>query len=156
MVVNICEQLKLKSGVWFLDGRISTNHPKPLRGFYSPDGLKDLLKKDSTQSNSSLKKEPFDYLTDPNGLNLREYQIKAIKAVENKIEKEPYDPRALVAMATGTGKTRTIVGLCYRLIKTKKFKRILFLVDRNILGTQANDAFKDIVIEDLHTFSKYI
>ncbi len=147
-------QLETKSGIWFLDGRISTNHPKPLRGFYSPEGLKELLKQDEQNALTNLKKESFNYLTDPNGLNLREYQIKAIKAVENKIEDDSDDRRALVAMATGTGKTRTIVGLCYRLIKSKKFKRILFLVDRNILGTQANDAFKDIVIEDLQTFSK--
>lgn len=151
---NFNPQLETKSGIWFLDGRIRQNHPKPLRGFYSPQGLKDLFKQDSASAVISLKKEPFDYLTDPNALNLREYQIDAIKAVERKIENEPDDRRALIAMATGTGKTRTIVGLCYRLIKSKRFKRILFLIDRNILGTQANDTFKDIVIEDFHSFSK--
>ena len=39
-------------------------------------------------------------------------------------------------------------------MKSKRFKRILFLVDRNILGTQAAGFFKDVVIEDLQTFSK--
>jgi type I restriction enzyme R subunit len=43
----------------------------------------------------------------------------------------------LVAMATGTGKTRTSVALMYRLLKHKRFRRILFLVDRNALGEQA-------------------
>jgi type I restriction enzyme R subunit len=43
----------------------------------------------------------------------------------------------LVAMATGTGKTRTSVALMYRLLKDKRFRRILFLVDRNALGEQA-------------------
>jgi type I restriction enzyme R subunit len=40
-------------------------------------------------------------------------------------------------MATGTGKTRTSVALMYRLLKHKRFRRILFLVDRNALGEQA-------------------
>ena len=40
-------------------------------------------------------------------------------------------------MATGTGKTRTIIGLMYRLLKAERFRRILFLVDRNALGQQA-------------------
>lgn len=151
---NYNQQLPLKSGIWFLDSRIATNHPRPLRGFYTPEGLHLLFNQNLSAATSSLENEPFDYLRDPNALGLREYQIKAIKAVEEKIESNKDDRRALIAMATGTGKTRTIVGLCYRLIKSKIFKRILFLVDRNILGTQANDAFKDIVIEDLQTFSK--
>ena len=148
------QQLELKSGIWFLDGREPTNHPRALRGFFSPQGLKDLLKQDTKNFSVFLKQEPYDYLTNINALNLRPYQIDAIKAVEKKLEEEPDDKRALVAMATGTGKTRTIIGLCYRLIKSKRFKRILFLVDRNILGTQAAGFFKDVVIEDLQTFSK--
>ena len=147
------QQLELKSGIWFLDGRSLTNHPRALRGFYSPQGLKDLLKQDPKAFSTFLGQEPYDYLTSFHGLNLRPYQIEAIKAVESKIEEAPDDNRALVAMATGTGKTRTIIGLAYRLIKSKRFKRILFLVDRNILGTQAAGFFKDIVVEDLQTFS---
>jgi type I restriction enzyme R subunit len=46
-------------------------------------------------------------------------------------------------MATGTGKTRTIIGLMYRLLKAERFKRILLLVDRTALGQQAIDAFND-------------
>jgi type I restriction enzyme R subunit len=40
-------------------------------------------------------------------------------------------------MATGTGKTRTIIGLMYRFLKADRFKRILFVVDRTSLGDQA-------------------
>jgi type I restriction enzyme R subunit len=40
-------------------------------------------------------------------------------------------------MATGTGKTRTCIGLTYRLLKTRRFRRVLFLVDRSALGEQA-------------------
>jgi type I restriction enzyme R subunit len=56
-------------------------------------------------------------------------------------------------MATGTGKTRTCIGLCYRLLKTKRFRRVLFLVDRNALGKQTADAFKELRLESLQTFS---
>ena len=55
-------------------------------------------------------------------------------------------------MATGTGKTRTCIGLCYRLLKTKRFRRVLFLVDRNALGRQTSDALKDLRLENLQTF----
>jgi len=60
----------------------------------------------------------------------------------------------LLAMATGTGKTRTMIGMCYRLIKAKRFRRILFLVDRTMLGDQAADSFKEVKIEGLQTFAQ--
>ena len=56
---------------------------------------------------------------------------------------------ALLAMATGTGKTRTVLGMIYRFLKTGRFKRILFLVDRTALGEQALDVFKEVKLEDL-------
>jgi type I site-specific restriction endonuclease len=55
-------------------------------------------------------------------------------------------------MATGTRKTRTYIGLCYRLLKAKRFRRILFLVDRSALGEQSENAFKDARLESLQTF----
>jgi type I restriction enzyme R subunit len=56
-------------------------------------------------------------------------------------------------MATGTGKTKTCIALVYRLLKTKRFRRVLFLVDRTALGEQASNAFKDTRMESLQTFS---
>jgi type I restriction enzyme R subunit len=55
----------------------------------------------------------------------------------------------LLAMATGTGKTKTCVALIYRLLKLQRFRRILFLVDRSALGEQAATAFKDTRMESL-------
>jgi type I restriction enzyme R subunit len=60
----------------------------------------------------------------------------------------------LLAMATGTGKTRTCIGLSYRLVKAKRFRRILFLVDRTALGDQASNAFKDVKLENLQSFTE--
>src|SRR5690606_13611366 len=57
------------------------------------------------------------------------------------------------AMATGTGKTRTFIGLVYRLVKTRRFRRVLFLVDRSALGDQAINAFKHARLESLQTFT---
>ena len=57
-------------------------------------------------------------------------------------------------MATGTGKTRTVIGLIYRLLKSKPFNRILFLVDCTALGEQAQNAFKDMRLEQNQVFTE--
>ena len=61
---------------------------------------------------------------------------------------------ALLAMATGTGKTRTVLGMIYRFLTTNRFRRILFLVDRTALGEQAHDVFKEVKLEDLMTLDE--
>jgi len=143
------EQIKTKSGIWFLDVREPNNHAKALQGWYSPEGLKRLWTTDIEEANIKLAKSKLDFLESKAGLGLRKYQIKAIRAVEESLVNHPDNKRALLAMATGTGKTRT----CYHLIKSNRFKRILLLVDRTILGTQALNAFKDNKVVDLNTFA---
>lgn len=137
-------QLRTKSGIWFLDARRPQNHAVPLEGWYTPEGLLDLLKQDVDDAHAKLKVEPMPYID-------REYQKNAILAVEKGLEEGKRE--LLVAMATGTGKTRTCIGLCYRLLKTKRFRRVLFLVDRNALGKQTADALKDLRLENLQTFT---
>jgi type I restriction enzyme, R subunit len=66
-------------------------------------------------------------------------QTHAIKNLETSLGRG--DPRALIQMATGAGKTFTAVNLAYRLLKFGGAKRILFLVDRGNLGKQAEDEF---------------
>lgn len=141
------EQYRTKSGIWFLDLRNSSNVPKPLHGWMSPENILELLNKDIDAGNRALEQMPYDLLRDRDGLNLREYQLRAIQAAEQAI----IDGKsaALLAMATGTGKTRTALGMIYRFLKTGRFKRILFLVDRTALGEQAMDAFKEVKLEDL-------
>ena len=137
-------QLQTKSGIWFLDARRSKNHSKSLPAWYSPEDLLDRLKQDLDSADSRLKTEPMPYID-------RDYQQKAIRAVEQGFEEGRTE--MLVAMATGTGKTRTCIGLCYRLLKSKRCRRILFLVDRTALGTQTADALKDLRIENQQTFT---
>ena len=141
------EQYKTKSGIWFLDLRKPSNVPKALRGWMSPENLLDLLGKDIDAGNRALEQMPFDLLRDKDGLNLRDYQMRAIQAAEQTIMDGKNT--ALLAMATGTGKTRTVLGMIYRFLKTGRFKRILFLVDRTALGEQALDVFKEVKLEDL-------
>ena len=141
------EQYRTKSGIWFLDLRKPSNVPKALRGWMSPENLLDLLGKDIDAGNRALEQMPFDLLWDKDGLNLRDYQLRAIQAAEQTIMDGKNT--ALLAMATGTGKTRTVLGMIYRFLKTGRFKRILFLVDRTALGEQALDVFKEVKLEDL-------
>ncbi|VEB50906.1 type I restriction enzyme EcoKI subunit R [Salmonella enterica subsp. enterica] len=74
-------------------------------------------------------------------LGLRYYQEDAVRAVEQAIVNG--QQHILLAMATGTGKTRTAIALMFRLIQSQRFKRVLFLVDRRSLGEQALGAFED-------------
>lgn len=145
------EQIKTKSGIWFADTRYPNRRAEPLRAWYSPDGLKDLYERNIENINEQLQNSDISYLTDKNGLSLRNYQINAIKAVEEAILRG--DKRALLVMATGTGKTRVAIGLSYRLIKSNRFRRILFLTDRRTLAEQAGDDFDDYKIENFNTFA---
>jgi type I restriction enzyme R subunit len=78
----------------------------------------------------------------------REYQIAAIRAVLERIEASRR--RFLLVMATGTGKTRTAMGLIDVLLRAHWAKRVLFLVDRIALRDQAIDAFRDHLLDSPH------
>jgi type I restriction enzyme R subunit len=139
-------QLATRSGTWFCDLRNPENLGHALDGWYTPDGLVALLKRDEGRAQEQLKNEPFNY-----GFPLRHYQQAAIQAVEAAIGQGQRE--MLLAMATGTGKTKTCIALIYRLLKAQRFRRVLFLVDRSALGEQAANAFKDTRMESLQTFA---
>lgn len=71
--------------------------------------------------------------------DLRPAQVEAITGVETSLAADR--PRALIQMATGAGKTFTMVTETYRLLRHAAAKRVLFLVDRNNLGRQAQSEF---------------
>lgn len=144
-------QLETKSGIWFLDLRESGNMPKALRGWISPYGMLKLLESDIEKADKALQTLPYDFLRDKDGLNLRQYQLNAIQTAENAVING--QKNILLAMATGTGKTRTVLGMIYRFLKTGRFNRILFLVDRTALGEQAEDVFNEVKLEDLKTLN---
>lgn len=74
----------------------------------------------------------------------RYYQEAAIKATCNSFD-EKNRRKALLVMATGSGKTRTVIALCDCLLKTGWVKNILFLADRNSLVTQAKRSFVNML-----------
>jgi len=139
-------QLATRSGIWFCDLRRADNLGHPLDGWYTPEGLTALAKRDEARAHEELAATPFNY-----GFPLRPYQQEAIRAAERAIEAGQRE--MLLAMATGTGKTKTCIALIYRLLKAQRFRRILFLVDRSALGEQAANAFKDTRMENLQTFA---
>jgi type I restriction enzyme R subunit len=71
----------------------------------------------------------------------RYYQTRAIRRIGEAFEKD-HERKALLVMATGAGKTRTVIALCDLLINCNWVKRVLFLADRTALVTQAVNAFK--------------
>ena len=118
--------------------------PKPrareMFTFHRPETFRELLKNTQT-----LRRR----LLDIPGLEiagLRECQIKAITNLEQSFRAAK--PRALIQMATGSGKTYTAITFIYRLLKFAKAKRVLFLVDTKNLGEQAEQEFLAYVPSD--------
>jgi type I restriction enzyme, R subunit len=139
-------QMETQSGIWFCDLRRPQNLRRPLESWYTPAGLTDLNKINVDEAEKKLDEMSFAF-----DFPIRYYQKNAIVAVENTIKGEKQ--QALLAMATGTGKTKTCIALIYRFLKAQRFKRILFLVDRSALGEQAANAFKDTEITGLQKFA---
>lgn len=111
--------------------------PKPrarqIFSFQKPETFKECLS-DTENLRARLQNLPP---LDENGL--RACQVKAIKNLEEAF-KDNF-PRALIQMATGSGKTYTAITSIYRLLKFAEAKRVLFLVDTRNLGKQAEQEF---------------
>lgn len=140
------QQLERRSGIWFMDVRQDDNPRRVLQGWYSPLGLRAYLKQNRAEAEQRLGGMGFSF-----DFPLRPYQREAIEAVEAAIGSGRSN--CLVAMATGTGKTKACIALVYRLLKSERFRRVLFLVDRSALGEQAANAFNETRMENLQTFA---
>lgn len=146
------KQYEQMSGIWCLDVREPFNVPKALSGWSTPEGIEQALEKDIVEADKKLAATGYEVLQDHDGLNLRYYQIEAIQAAEKAIAE--HKQTALLAMATGTGKTRTVLGMIYRFLDAGRFKRILYLVDRTSLGDQTMDTFKEVKLKELLTLNQ--
>ncbi|GGS37099.1 type I restriction-modification system endonuclease [Deinococcus knuensis] len=140
-------QLKTESGIWFRDARRTVNPAHALPGWHTPAELLALLEQDTAAADERLRTEPLEY-----DLGLRPYQKAAIQAVEAGVASGQRE--LLLAMATGTGKTKTAIALIYRLLKVGRFRRVLFLVDRETLGEQASNDFRTTRLEGTRTFAE--
>ncbi len=118
--------------------------PKPrareIFSFHRPETLREWVKRDK-----SLRKRLLDLPTLQTD-GLRDCQISAIKNLEISFKENR--PRALIQMATGSGKTFTAITVIYRLLKYAKAKRVLFLVDTKNLGEQAEQEFMSFLPND--------
>jgi type I restriction enzyme R subunit len=140
------KQLETESGIWFRDARRPSNHRRAFSDWPTPDGLKGMLEIDVDSANADLRVRSYNF-----GFPLRPYQRLAIE----KVESELADGRRnmLLAMATGTGKTKLAIAMLYRLLSAKRFRRVCFVVDRNALGTQAAGEFSTTRIVSAKTFA---
>jgi type I restriction enzyme, R subunit len=117
----------------------------PLDGFPSPDELWERWQIAKGQTPAQAMVAAQDYYEDVSGKAPRYYQIIAINRTVEAIARG--EKRILIVMATGTGKTYTAFQIAWRLWKAGVKKRILFLVDRNILADQTK-------INDFKPFGK--
>lgn len=117
----------------FTDYRDPKPRSREVFTFHRPETFADWLK-----AGESLRKRLQNIPALPE-LGLRDCQILAINQLEQSFKEAK--PKALIQMATGSGKTFTAITFIYRLIKYANAKRILFLVDTKNLGEQAEQEF---------------
>jgi len=132
--------------IWHHDIRHELSRSHVIARFHTPEALIERLQKDADTSCQTLLQTPNDHP------RLRPYQIEANEAIEKAIAN--HKQQMLIAMATGTGKTFTMVNEVYRLMKAGVAKRILFLVDRRALAAQAVLAFASFEPEPGLKFDK--
>jgi len=124
----------------FTDGRDPHPRSREVFTFHRPETMAEWLSKPESPR-ARLQNIPT---LDPAGF--RACQITAIKNLENSFKADR--PRALMQMATGSGKTFTAISSVYRLLKHADAKRILFLVDTRNLGQQAEQEFMSYLPND--------
>nr|WP_294554020.1 DEAD/DEAH box helicase family protein [uncultured Rhodopila sp.] len=108
--------------------------PRQVQGFYRRDELELLIQRRTTR-------RPTGEAVVNGAIVERYYQTRAIRNIGEAFEQQ-HRRKALVVMATGAGKTRTVIALCDLMMRCNRAKRILFLADRQALVTQAVKAFR--------------
>jgi type I restriction enzyme R subunit len=117
----------------FTDQRDPKPRSREVFAFHRPETLREWLAQEKSLRARLLDLPPLD------PTDLRDCQIGAITNLDSSVKKAK--PRALVQMATGSGKTFTSITFIYRLLKHARVKRVLFLVDTRNLGEQAEQEF---------------
>ena len=107
--------------------------PREIQGFYTRDELELAIQR--RQTRKPLANIPIDSI-----IVERHYQNRAIRAIDEAFTAKQRE--ALLVMATGAGKTRTVIALVKQLMEANWVKRVLFLADRTALVSQATNAFK--------------
>jgi type I restriction enzyme, R subunit len=134
---------------FFRDERDPHPRSRQVFAFHQPETLAELLARPDTLRHW-LAQLPFAHPLATHGM--RQCQVEAITFLERSFCDA--QPRALIQMATGAGKTFTACTFAYRLIKYAAAKRILFLVDRANLGRQAAAEFQQFVTPEGRKFTE--
>ena len=129
----------------FHDIRHPLNLSREISAFHTPSALKELVGRDLEADLAKLANIPANSY-------IRAYQLEANEGIEQRIRERKR--KMLVTMATGTGKTVTIVNQIYRLMKSGLARRVLFLVDRRALAAQAVRTFTSFEAEPGLKFDK--
>jgi type I restriction enzyme R subunit len=124
----------------FTDGGDPAPRSREIFNFHRPETLAKWLSQPATLRARLQQLPPLVHD------GLRDCQITAITNLEKSFKQDK--PRALVQMATGSGKTFTAITATYRLLKHAGAKRILFLVDTKNLGEQAEQEFMAFLPND--------
>ncbi|MFD2024083.1 DEAD/DEAH box helicase family protein [Promicromonospora aerolata] len=120
---------------WLWDDHERVGYPqRKVAGFRTADQLEWLIGR--RRDRRDLNQVPID-----EEIAGRYYQLRAVEAVDKAFQTKN-ERAALLVMATGSGKTRTVVALADQLAKAGWVKRVLFLADRKALVRQAVAAFK--------------
>lgn len=114
--------------------------PRQVQGFYTKAELELMVKRRTDRKPFFENGMPNNNLVINNEITNRHYQKSAITKLLQDFELE-HERKGLFVMATGTGKTRTVISLVDLLVKNDWVKNILFLADRNALLTQAKKNF---------------
>ena len=133
MTQLLCPFFRGKPKSRFRDMRDPQSRSRFVFGVHRPETLRSWVEQPVTFRKRLQKLPPL------HTGGLRNCQINAVNGLEKSLARN--HPRALVQMATGSGKTWMAVTECYRLIKFADARRILFLVDRGNLGRQAKNEF---------------
>lgn len=120
--------------IMFADRADPSPRSRRLFAFHKPETLLEWLKSGTSVRARLAQLPPLDTQ------GLRECQVEAIEGIEHSLAQD--QPRTLIQMATGAGKTFTAANLSYRLLAHGEARRILFLVDRNNLGRQTLKEFQ--------------
>lgn len=108
--------------------------PRSVQGFYKKDEFERLIQRREMRAPLS-KAEINEEIVE------RYYQKRAIRRISEEFE-DKNQRKALLVMATGAGKTRTVIALCDLLMRCNWAKRVLFLADRVALVKQTTNVFK--------------
>jgi len=125
---------------FFTDVRDPEPRSRRVFAFHRPERLAEWAEQPQTQR-ARLRALPPLITT-----GLWDAQIEAVRNLEQSFAADR--PRALIQMATGSGKTYAAVTFAYRLIKHARARRVLFMVDRTNLGIQALREFRQYVTPD--------